>query len=111
MITRSSGCIALATCALLAAAAFTPASAAEPAEAPPSEHHELSKDTREKMAQLHEQMAACLRSDKSVATCHSEMMKNCQEQLGSEGCRAIAAASHGMDGRRHMQPNAGAPPR
>jgi hypothetical protein len=35
----------------------------------------LSKETREKMATLHEHMAACLRSDKSISDCRSEMMQ------------------------------------
>jgi hypothetical protein len=40
-----------------------------------------SKDTREKMATLHEQMAACLRSDKSISECRDEMRKNYQATL------------------------------
>ena len=31
---------------------------------------------REKMAKAHEDMAACLRSDRAIEECHSEMMKN-----------------------------------
>jgi hypothetical protein len=34
----------------------------------------------------HEQMAACLRSDKSMSDCHNEMKKNCREAFGAEGC-------------------------
>lgn len=49
---------------------------------PPS----VTKETREKMAVLHERMAACLRSEKSFADCHAEMRKGCQESLGAEGC-------------------------
>jgi hypothetical protein len=45
-----------------------------------------SKETREKMAVLHEQMAACLRSDKTIADCHAEMMQGCQQSLGDHGC-------------------------
>jgi hypothetical protein len=45
-----------------------------------------SKETREKMATLHEQMATCLRSDKSVAECHKEMKKSCRETLGAQAC-------------------------
>ena len=47
------------------------------ADTPPPVHRELSKETREKMAALHEQMAACLRSDKSLAECHSMMIQGC----------------------------------
>ncbi len=56
--------------------------ATQPAPAPAT----VSKETREKMAVVHEQMAACLRSDKSLADCHTEMMKSCKESLGDQGC-------------------------
>jgi hypothetical protein len=74
------------------------------ADTPPPEQRELSKDTREKMAALHEQMAACLRTDKPFAECHSTMIKSCQEQLGSAGCPMMAGMGHGSDGRHRMQP-------
>jgi hypothetical protein len=45
-----------------------------------------SKDTREKMAVLHQQMAACLRSDKSFADCRDEMRKNCHTTVGPQDC-------------------------
>ena len=56
--------------------------ATPPASAPAA----VSKETREKMAVVHEQMAACLRSDKSLADCHTEMRKSCKESLGDQGC-------------------------
>lgn len=70
------------------AADATPAKAAAPAKevAPPS------KEMREKMALAHEKMAACLRSDHSVADCRQEMMKSCHE-MGGHAC--------GMMGDRH----------
>jgi hypothetical protein len=92
MVTR----IAMMTLLLLSGATATAA------DAPPPEHREVSKEAREKMAQLHEQMAACLRTDKTLQECHSEMMKNCQEQLGSTGCPPLVG--HGLDGRHRMQP-------
>src|SRR6185503_11117925 len=46
----------------------------------------MTKETREKMAVLHEQMAACLRSDKPIADCHAEMMKSCKQSMGDQGC-------------------------
>ncbi len=49
-------------------------------------HKPPTKEQREKMAQLHEKMAACLRTDKPVHECHEEMMKACQEQMGQDGC-------------------------
>jgi hypothetical protein len=45
-----------------------------------------SKEMREKMATLHEQLAACLRSDKPIAECHKEAMKHHHELMGTEGC-------------------------
>lgn len=45
-----------------------------------------TKEMREKMATLHEQMAACLRSDNSIADCRVEMRKHCREMMGSQGC-------------------------
>ena len=47
---------------------------------------QLSKEAREKMALMHEKMAACLRSDKSMAECRIEMAKNCRDILGPEYC-------------------------
>ena len=38
------------------------------------------------MAQLHEQMAGCLRSDKSMTECRTEMMKSCPDVVGKDGC-------------------------
>ena len=35
-----------------------------------------TKEQREEMAKVHEQMATCLRSDKPIQECHEEMMKN-----------------------------------
>jgi uncharacterized cupredoxin-like copper-binding protein len=64
---------------LLTGAAF----AAEPS---PQAHPALTKEQRESMAAIHEQMAACLRSDKPVADCHKEAMKKCQETMGKDGC-------------------------
>lgn len=45
----------------------------------------LTKEQREKMATLHEQMAKCLRSEKSPADCHEEMKKSCMD-MGEDNC-------------------------
>lgn len=45
-----------------------------------------SKEAREKMAAFHEQLAACLRSDKPIAECHKEAMKHRHEMMSKEGC-------------------------
>ncbi len=47
---------------------------------------ELSREQRESMAKTHENFAACLRSDKSISDCHSEMKKSCQESMGKMDC-------------------------
>ena len=69
----------------------------------PASRPEPSKEMRQKMATLHEQMAACLRSDKALADCRTEMMKGCQEQMGPDGCGMMGGAMSGMDGRKYMR--------
>jgi hypothetical protein len=68
---------------------------------PPASAPAPSKEQREKMAVLHEQMAACLRSDKPVSDCRAAMMKGCQAELGEQGCASMMG--RGMMGRRMMQ--------
>jgi hypothetical protein len=84
------------------------ASAAFAADPPAADHGTPSKEMREKMASLHEQMAACLRSDKPIADCRSQMMKSCEDTMGEKGCPMMG---HGMMGsgpgkRNHMTPHA-----
>ena len=67
---------------------------------------EPSKEMRAQMATVHEQMAACLRSDKSFHDCRSEMMNGCQQLMGKPGCHMM-----GM-GRYHQMmqgPSSAAP--
>jgi hypothetical protein len=78
-------------------------SAAEPPAAPP----EPSKETRAKMASAHERMATCLRSDKAIAECRSEMMKSCREIMGEQGCPMMGMGMH-LPG---MQKPGSAPPK
>lgn len=40
---------------------------------------EPTKEQRAKMAEHHEKMAACLRSDKTMKECHEQMKKACEE--------------------------------
>jgi hypothetical protein len=80
------------------------ASAVFAADPPAANPTAPPKEVREKMATVHEQMAACLRSDKPLADCHSEMMKNCQDTMGKKDCPMMG---HGMMGsgsgkRAHM---------
>ena len=74
----------------LSSAAF----ASNPPAATPSAP---TRAMRERMANLHEQMAACLRSDKSISECRTEMQKQCQEMMGSQGCMRMMG-SGGMMG-------------
>ena len=59
-----------------------------------------TKEMREKMAALHEHMAACLRSDKPITECRTEMAKNHQEMMHEMGCPG-----------RKMRPHTDKPPR
>jgi hypothetical protein len=81
---------------------MTGAGGALAADAPKAEHAAPTKEVREKMATLHEQMAACLRSDKPIAECRTEMAKSCQDMMGKEGCPMMGrgGAMHG-----HMMKN------
>lgn len=62
-----------------------------------------TKETREKMAAWHEQMAACLRSDKAITECRSEMAKNHDEMMREMGCPGRKMHSH-MDKQPQTSP-------
>ena len=47
---------------------------------------EVSKEGRQKMAGMHAKMADCMKSDKPMADCQSDMMKSCQDMMGKSGC-------------------------
>jgi hypothetical protein len=47
---------------------------------------QMTAEQRTKMAEAHEKMAACLRSDRPLSECHEEMMKSCQETMGAANC-------------------------
>lgn len=64
---------------------------------PPTTPSTPTKEMRERMATLHEQMAACLRSDKSISDCRAEMRQHCQAMMGSQGCTRMMG-SGGMMG-------------
>ena len=57
-----------------------------------------TKEMREKMALLHEQMAACLRSKKSISECRAEMQKNCHDMMGDQGCTMMMGMGGGKMG-------------
>jgi hypothetical protein len=59
---------------------------------------EISKEIRTQMADMHEKMAACLKSEKPFADCRTEMQTSCMGE-GHEAC-AMMGADH-MKGMRH----------
>ena len=67
---------------------------------------EPSKDMRAKIADLHQQMATCLRSDQSIETCRFDMMKACQQLTVDQSCVVMGM---GAPHRRMKGPPAGAP--
>ncbi len=93
---------AVAALALSVAASVGVAADPAPPSAKPPAAAAPSKETRESMAALHEQMAACLRSDKSIEDCRSEMRKACHEKLGDHDCPMMSM--HGHD-RMRMRPH------
>jgi len=76
--------IALATLLIAASSSF----AADP---------KVPKEDRQKMAQMHAKMAACLKSDKPMSECQKDMMSSCQKMMGEGGCPMM-----GMDHMKGM---------
>jgi hypothetical protein len=68
--------------AMISGFALAQDKATTPTKAPP----QLTAEQRAKMADAHEKMAACLRSNRPLGECHDEMMKSCQETMGTGGC-------------------------
>jgi hypothetical protein len=69
---------------LLGSAVARGAEKAKPAAQPKSS--EVSYEQRQKLADIHEKTAACLRSNKPIEECHKEMMTYCHDEMGKEGC-------------------------
>lgn len=46
---------------------------------------EVSRENRQKMSELHMKMADCLKSDRPLGECNTEMMQNC-DMMGKDGC-------------------------
>ena len=55
-------------------------------------------EMRVKMADMHQKMADCLRSDKPMGTCKDEMMKSCHETMGKDGCSMMKDMHKNMKG-------------
>lgn len=62
---------------VLFALMFATPALVETASAKGMKMEEPSKEVRAKMATMHEQMAACLKSDKKFSECHDQMMSSC----------------------------------
>lgn len=61
----------------------------------PSTAPEWTSVQRENLATMHENMATCLRSNKSMTDCRAEMKSSCQK-MGKEGCPMGGKGPHGM---------------
>jgi hypothetical protein len=75
-----------------------------------------TKEMREKMALLHEQMAACLRSKKSISECRAEMQKNCHDMMGDQGTMMMSMGGAMIGHRMHRgmmstTPSSSSPPK
>jgi hypothetical protein len=77
------------------------ASAASAADPQPNAPPDPTPDARQKMATIHEKMAACLRSDRPMAECRADMWKSCQEQMGADGCPMMGAGGGMGPGMMH----------
>ena len=81
---------------------FASAAFAEGTKAPMGA--EMTTEQRQKMGDAHEKMAACLRSDRPLAACHDEMMKSCQETMGTGTCPMMGTTGHMKHHGRMMEP-------
>jgi hypothetical protein len=89
MSRRLSHCFA--ALALLALATSGPTWAADPKTAPP----EPTAEQRQKMADVHQKMAECLRSTRPIAECRSEMWTACHG-LGAGACPGMGRGRGAM---------------
>lgn len=60
-----------------------------------------SKEQRQQMADVHQKMADCLKSDKPMSECKNEMMKSCHDAMGKDGC-PMMGQMHGKMGKGMM---------
>lgn len=68
-------------------------------------HPVITQQQREKMAAIHEKMAACLRSDRLFHECRSELHERCMSVIGKEGCPMMSEMdwSHERHEREHEE--------
>jgi uncharacterized protein HemX len=79
------------TLILIVAMSIAAVGSAFAAEQAPTKGTEPSQQAREQMAKMHEEMAACLRSEKSFADCQTQMHQRCMTALGAKGCPMMGA--------------------
>ncbi len=60
-----------------------------------------SQEKRIRMAESMEKMAACLRSEKTMETCHEEMKAHCHES--EDACPMMGKGMHGMMMKKGMK--------
>lgn len=56
---------------------------------------EMTAEQRENMAKMHEGMASCLRSTKSMKDCRADMKSSC-ENMGKDACPMMGKGKRGM---------------
>lgn len=68
---------------------------------------EMTAEDRKKMAETHEKMAACLRSDRPMSECEEEMGKTCafhaKGKKGKGGKQCPMHAKHGKKAEHHEE--------
>ena len=86
--------LSLCFVAALGSSAFGAESASKSVDAkkPP----EFTTEQRHKMADLHNKMALCLRSDRPMLECRQEMMTGCKDTMGKDGCPMMGGMMHGQ---------------
>lgn len=96
-------CTALALLVSSSAAFAADAPAAPKGAAPAAAPAAPSKEMRERMAAMHEHLAACLRSDKSVEACHHEMMEAHEKMRGGDDEKGEHDCEKMMRMHEHME--------
>jgi len=54
-----------------------------------------SPEMRKKMAEVHQRMVVCLKSDKPMTECRADMLKTCQDLMGKDSCTSTMMGSWG----------------
>lgn len=57
-----------------------------------------SAEQRSAMAEIHQGMADCLRSESPIDACRAQMQSRCRAMMGAEGCPMMMGRGHGMMG-------------